>query len=125
MSNRAILYIASLVAILAFATAAFAFTSEPEAYFCTADARLDAPDGWQWQRDGSNECAWTLYDDSGAEAPDTVYESVGEEPPPSQDPSRLGIVAFLIGVGATAAGVFAFSKSRSEMQAGDTPETPH
>ena len=115
MTHRAIMYIASLIAILAFATAAFAFTSEPEPYFCTADARLDAPEGWSWQRDGSNECVWTLYDGTGSEAPDSVYESIDEEPPPSQDPSRLGIVAFLIGVGATGVGVVAFSKSRAEL----------
>jgi hypothetical protein len=116
MTNRAIMYVAAAVAILAFVTASFAFSSEPEASICTADARLDAPEGWTWLRDGSNECAWTLYDDNGLNAPDSVYESVGEEPPPRQDPDWLGIVAFLIGVGASGISVVAFSKSREEMK---------
>lgn len=109
------MYIASLVAILAFVAAAFAFTSESETFICTADARLDAPEGWVWLRDGANECAWTLYDDQGSEAPDSVYESIGEEPPPAQDPNWFGIAAFLIGIGATGTGVVAFTKSRAEM----------
>jgi hypothetical protein len=116
------MYIAGLVAILAFATAAFSFSAEPEAYFCTADARLDAPEGWVWQRDGSNDCAWTLYDDTGSEAPDSLYDSIGEEPPPSQNPSRLGILAFVIGVGASVAAVLSVSNNRAEMKNG--PSTP-
>jgi hypothetical protein len=119
MTNRAIMYLSAGIAILAFITASFAFTAQPEATFCTADARLDSPEGWLWQRDGSNGCAWTLYDTQGNEAPDSVYESIGEDAPPSQDPDRLGIVAFLIGVGATAASVTAFSKSRAELKEAD------
>ena len=115
MHNRTIMLLAGALAALAFAASALAFTSEPEGLACTADARLDAPDGWVWQRDGSNDCAWTLYDSAGNEAPDSVYDSVGEEPPPSSSPDRLGIVAFVIGVLATAASLVAFSKSRSEL----------
>ena len=117
MHNRTIMLAAGAIAALAFAASAFAFTSAPEGSACTADARLDAPDGWAWQRDGSNECAWTLYDSAGNEAPDSVYLSVGEEPPPSSDPDRLGIVAFAIGVLATGASLAAFSKSRAETHA--------
>ncbi len=114
MNNRMIMFVAGAVAILAFATATFAFSTEPEALACTADARLDAPDGWVWQRDGANECAWTLYDGQGNTAPDSVYTAAGEEPPSTSDPDRLGIVAFIIGVLATGASVMAFSKSRAE-----------
>ncbi len=114
MSNRVIMYMAGAVAILAFATATLAFSTGTEAFVCTADARLDAPDGWAWQRDGANECAWTLYNGQGNVASDDVYEAAGVEPPPNSDPDRLGIVAFITGVLATGASIIAFSKSRAE-----------
>lgn len=62
---------------------------------CPADARIDAPTGWFWQRDAGNDCAWTLYDRDGQEAPAEIYEAHGESPPPAND-SNLLIAALVV-----------------------------
>ncbi len=114
MHNRTIMLVAAATAVLAFGAALFAFSSEPAATACTMDARLDAPDGWTWQRDGANNCEWTLYDDQGSEAPDSVYESTGEVPPPPKPADRLWFLSLLIGVTAAGFAVTEFRKDRAE-----------
>ncbi len=114
MHNRTIMLVALATAVLAFGAAIFAFSSAPAAVFCTMDARLDAPDGWHWQRDGGNDCAWTLYDAQGHEAPDGVYETIGEEAPPSGPPDLFGLVALIIALSAIGLAVAEYRKDRAE-----------
>lgn len=112
MSNRITILVASLLAVIAFAAGIVAMTSEGGPLVCTTDARIDAPEGWMWQRDGANDCAWTLYDGEGNAAPDSVYEDAGELPPPPNT-DLTAPVAFAVGaIAAVVAGVAA-SRSRN------------
>lgn len=109
MSGTARVLVALLIGVgIAGVGAGFAMLSpDTEPVACTMDARLDAPEGWTWHRDGTNNCAWTLYDADGSEAPDDVYTAIGEEPPPPP-PTDLapwlvlgaGIVTIGVAIGA-------------------------
>ena len=111
MSNRVTILVASLLAIIAFSAGVVALTSGKDPAACTADARIDAPEGWDWARDADNDCAWTLYDTEGNEAPGAVYEAAGETAPPSSF-DLTAPVAFA--VGAVAALVAATTAVRSQ-----------
>ena len=56
---------------------------------CPADGRIGAPDGWSWQRDAGNDCAWTLYDSHGNAAPTGIYVTNDETAPPTSDAGLL------------------------------------
>lgn len=99
MSNRVTILVASLLAIIAYSAGFVALTTGNDPVACTADARLDAPEGWSWARDGDNDCAWTLYDAQGNEAPETVYEAAGVDAPPSSF-DLTAPLAFAVGTGA-------------------------
>ena len=101
MTQRITIIVAATLAVVAFAAAYVTLSPSDDATACTADARLDAPEGWTWLRDGENDCAWTLYNADGDTAPDSLYESVGETPPPTAASSSFGIVAALIGIAAS------------------------
>ncbi|MEA3501268.1 MAG: hypothetical protein U9R47_00720 [Actinomycetota bacterium] len=95
-------WVVALGGVLSFA---LSDTSTPDDQgFCTMDARLDAPGGWQWSRDPGNDCAWTLYSDSGEAATDDVYQEYGFEPPPAQS-ARTAAAAWTLRLLIVAIGV--------------------
>ena len=89
--------------------------------FCTADARLDAPEGWRWARDPGNDCSWTLYADSGEAAPDDVYQEYGFESPPTQSerPAAANWALLLVAI-ATGVTIW-FVMTQSRCRTGDCP----
>lgn len=117
MGNKVTVLVSAVLAVIAFAAGIATLTASDEAFACTADARLDAPEGWVWSRDGANDCAWTLYDSDGNTASDDVYEAAGEEPPPSSF-GLTAPAAFAVGILATIAAVVTALRSRRE----DEPE---
>lgn len=80
------------------------YASEIEV-FCNADGPPfdPAPPGWQWQRDGGNNCNWTLFNDQGDRASDAIYEDMRLFPPPPP-PSRLLLLFALVGVAVSMSG---------------------
>lgn len=89
--------------------------------FCTMDARLDAPGGWQWARDPGNDCAWTLYADSGEAAPDEVYQESGFEPPPAES-ARTAAAAWTLRLLIVAIGVSIwFVVTQGRERSGENP----
>ena len=55
----------------------------PYSEFCPLDGLLvEPPDGWDWWRDHNNDCAWTLFNDSGDRASSDLYAGTPIEPPP-------------------------------------------
>lgn len=76
-------------------------TGEPE--FCTLEGKLvEPPPGWDLRRDHFNDCAWTLFSESGDRAPDELYREMSLDPPPEYpyDWDALGwvlIVGALVG----------------------------
>jgi hypothetical protein len=111
VANRITILVAALISVIGFSAGVVLMNTSSESLACTADARLDAPDGWVWQRDGSNDCAWTLYDADGDAAPDHVYDEAGEEPPPASSDVPAWI-AYAVGVGGLA--VIAITAVRSK-----------
>jgi len=97
-------------------------SSSTEQGFCTADARLDAPEGWQWARDAGNDCAWTLYADSGEEALDDVYQEYGFEPPPTQSERTAATNWVLLLVAIASGATIWFVMTQSRCRSGNCPE---
>jgi hypothetical protein len=68
--------------------------------FCNLDGPLfdDGPPGWHWQRDGGNDCEWTLFNDQGDRAPDAIYEDMRISPPPPLPfvPNLIGLVGVVL-----------------------------
>ena len=112
MNNRITMIVAAALALVAFGAALVSMTGADDPVACTADARLDAPDGWVWLRDGSNDCAWTLYNADGDTAPDSVYESIDEAPPPAPPGDTFVMVAFAIGAVASVVAIISALRLR-------------
>ena len=78
----------------------------PYSESCNLDAPLaEPPASWDWERDHDNDCAMTLFNDSGDRAPAELYAGTTIEPPPGypQDWNGLGwalIVASFLGFAA-------------------------
>lgn len=55
----------------------------PYSEFCDLDGLLaEVPPGWDFARDHYNDCAMTLFNESGERAPDELYADVPVDPPP-------------------------------------------
>ena len=71
--------------------------------FCSLEGLLVEPrPGWEFGKDHFNDCAWTLFNESGDRAPDELYREVSMDPPPDYpyDWDALGwvlIVGALVG----------------------------
>ena len=125
MSRKAAIWILAVawVAVLGGVVwvASSASSTSDDQGFCTADARLDAPAGWRWARDPGNECAWTLYADSGEVAPDDVYQEHGFAPPPTQS-ERTGAANWVLLLVAIATGLTIwFVMTQSRCRSGNCP----
>ncbi|MEN8235030.1 MAG: hypothetical protein ABFR89_08945 [Actinomycetota bacterium] len=78
----------------------------PDQAFCTADMIVvDVPDGWDLNRDGANDCRWTLFDSAGERAPDEVYEGLSIEAPPPVRSGPESVVAGVVFVAAVGIGI--------------------
>lgn len=125
MSRKAAIWIVAVVWIVALGgvvlVASSGSSTSDDQGVCTADARLDAPEGWRWARDADNDCAWTLYADSGDTAPDDVYQEYGLESPPTQsERTALANWVLLLVVITTGVTIW-FVMTQSRCQSGNCP----
>ncbi|MEA2010536.1 MAG: hypothetical protein U9N78_07520 [Actinomycetota bacterium] len=129
MSRKAAIWIVVVAWAVAFGGVLWVALSDSstsdDVGFCTADARVDAPEGWRWSRDPANDCAWTLYADSGETAPDDVYQEHGFEAPPTQSTrTTASYVTLALVLIATAVSIwFAVTQSRCRSEDCSNPDS--
>ena len=76
----------------------------PYSEFCPADGLLvEPPIGWEFSRDHHNDCAWTLFNESGGRAPAEPYAGLPIEPPPDY-PNDWDVLGWTMIVGSIVAG---------------------
>jgi hypothetical protein len=70
---------------------------------CALDSRADSVDGYHWDRDRYNDCAWTLYSGTypiRSRASDSAYLESGLVPPPNNPPLDPWQAVMILGAAA-------------------------